>query len=367
MDQIIISCKHNYDGFLEYIRDNNIENIFIVCTKSIKKLKIYKELAQLEKKIKITYYMNFKPNPTYDSVVEGIKCFKRSEAKVILAVGGGSAMDVAKCIKLYSNLNESMNYLEQKIIPNNLVLMVMPTTAGTGSEATEFAVIYYKGEKKSISDNSIIPNVVIFDYSTLETLPLYQKKAAMLDALMHSLESYWSVNATEESKKYSLEALSMIKNNIDKYLRNNKKSLIEMQKASYIAGKAINISKTTAGHAMCYKLTSLYGIAHGHAAAIVDSELFPYMYKINKKMFDEIINVIGSENYIRDLLNHLNLYDVHINKSDLDFLVNSVNTERLQNNPISLSKDDIKIIYEKIFYRIEEYNNESRKSNKNNK
>ena len=115
------------------------------------------------------------------------------------------------------------------------------------------------------------------DASALKTLPIYQKKSTMMDALCHSIESYWSVNSTEESNKYSKQAIQTILENKDAYLANKDLGNANMLKAAYLAGKAINITQTTAGHAMSYKLTSLYGIAHGHAVAICISKLWEYM------------------------------------------------------------------------------------------
>ena len=228
-------------------------------------------------------------------------------------------MDVAKCIKLYSNMDDNKNYLDQKIVLNDVKLLAIPTTAGTGSEATKYAVIYYNNEKKSIEHESIIPNYVLFIPQLLKTLPLYQKKSTVLDALSHSIESIWSINSNEESINYSIEAIKIIKENFKDYLNNNEDTFMEMLKASNYAGKAINITKTTAGHALCYKLTSLYNISHGHSAMLVNSILFPYMLnhmekcidkrgiEYLKKRFDMIIDLFNNEDYFKELLKNLDL------------------------------------------------------------
>mgnify|MGYP002623757168 CR=1 FL=1 len=362
MLQTVIDCQNNYLELDDYL--NKYHKLFIVCSKSISKTKIGNHLSLLN--IDKVYFTNFNPNPTYDSVLLGVEEFKQSNADIIIALGGGSAIDVAKCIKLFANMDSQKNYLNQKIVPNNLDLMAIPTTAGTGSEATSFAVIYYEGEKKSVSDASIIPNIVVFDPSSLDTLPVYQRKATMLDALSHAIESYWSVNATEESQKYSLDAMKLIIKNMDSYLKNNKIGNTNMLKAANIAGKAINISKTTAGHALCYKLTSIYGIAHGHAAALVNSILYPYMITYAKSNNDnklltiltKISNTLGyndlesSKDYLKELLIKLDLYDIEINYEDIDALSLSVNIERLNNFPIRLTNDNIKDIYTSIFNEI---------------
>ena len=366
MNQIVLSAKNNYKELNDYLTDNNVNDVFVVCTDSIGFFEISKFLKEISERINITYFKDFLPNPTYDSVVDGVEKFKKSNSKTILAIGGGSALDVAKCIKIFSTMDDSINYLQQEIVPNDIELIAVPTTAGTGSEATRYAVIYYNGEKQSVTSESFIPSVVLFDSSTLKTLPEYQKKATMLDAVSHSVESYWSVNSNDESKEYAIESLRIIMDNYKGYLSNEDEACNNMLKAANLAGKAINITQTTAGHAMCYKLTSLYKVAHGHAAALVNSELLPYMFANIEKCcddrgaeylnntFEELKDILGNENFFRNILKDLDLYDIQVNKEDIELLTNSVNTTRLKNNPVKLEKEDIKEIYNRIFRKIEE-------------
>ena len=187
----------------------------------------------------VVRFSDFKPNPLYDSVVEGVELFKKENCDSIFAVGGGSAMDVAKCIKLYSNMpgdGKDGAWLREKIVPNEIPFLAMPTTAGTGSEATRYAVIYYGGEKQSITSESFIPATVLMDPNSLKTLPLYQKKATMCDALCHSIESFWSVNSTEESRKYSAEAIREVLANMEGYLANREEANAGMLMAAHKAG-----------------------------------------------------------------------------------------------------------------------------------
>jgi alcohol dehydrogenase class IV len=350
-----------------YLREKGVKSIFLVCGNSYRHLAIKDYFDTLhDKGVKLTFFSNFQPNPLYGSVVEGVKCFRDSKADTIIAVGGGSAMDVAKCIKLFSNMDNDKNYLEQTIVPNSVRLIAVPTTAGTGSEATRFAVIYYNGNKQSVSDYSCIPEAVLFDASTLETLPLYQKKSAMLDAMCHAMESFWSVNSNDISKEYSRVALAGILKNMDSYLLNNSEGNAAMMQAAYRAGQAINITQTTAGHAMCYKLTNLYGIAHGHAAALVNAKLFPYMidhidlcidprgelYLIST--FKELAKAMGCKNEmdaakrLQMIFGNLQLSVPEAKEEDFEILKTSVNSERLKNNPIQLTKDSIEFLYRQI-------------------
>ncbi len=121
--------------------------------------------------VKIVPFDQFKPNPDYESVVKGVRVYKINGCDAIAAIGGGSAMDVAKCIKMFATLDEGQNYLEQEIIPNKIPFLAVPTTAGTGSEATRFAIVYYQGKKQSVTDESCIPDAVVMDPSVLKTLP----------------------------------------------------------------------------------------------------------------------------------------------------------------------------------------------------
>jgi alcohol dehydrogenase class IV len=374
----------NNNELEEYLKNNGFKNTLIVCGHSFYRSALYSKVNQIydNNDIKKIYFDGFTPNPTYEEVCDGLKIFKENDCDSIIAIGGGSAIDVAKCIKLFSNMDDDELYLNQEIKANEIPFVTVPTTAGTGSEATHFAVIYYKGEKKSVAHESSIPDAVLFEPSFLKTLPLYQKKATMLDALSHSIESMWSVNSNEESIKYSKEAIELIMKNMDKYLENDETTFVNILTAANLAGKAINITKTTAGHAMCYKLTSLYGISHGHAAMLVNSELYPYMIENVSKCIDQrgaehlktILSCISqitlnnsleeSKDYFRNIVSSLDLYDVNVNENDINELVRSVNVERLSNHPIKLEKNDIREIYERLFKRIKESKNESNRLSK---
>ena len=109
------------------------------------------------------------------------------------------------------------------------------------------AVMYYNGEKISIEHGSIFPNMAILDYNLLKTLPSYQKKSTLLDSLCQAIESYWSIGATNDSKKYSKQCISLILKNYKDYIENKYGSYKEIIEASNYSGKAINISKTTKG------------------------------------------------------------------------------------------------------------------------
>lgn len=363
---MIITAKNNYEEFDQWLEGK--KKILLVCDDAIRFLENFNEKLS-EINIPIIRFSDFQPNPLYESVVKGIQVFRKEECDSIIAVGGGSAIDVAKCIKLYWNMSgegEEGSYLKQKNISNNTPFLAMPTTAGTGSEATRYAVIYYRGIKQSITSESIIPETVLMDSNVLKTLPLYQKKATMMDALCHAIESFWSVNSTEESKRYSRKAIRSIITNMDGYLANTKEGNMEMLIAAYRAGKAINITQTTAGHAMCYKITSLFGLAHGHAAILCNRILYSWMImNIEKcidprgkdymrKTLDEIGQAMGGENAkegaerLLKIFKKLELEVPRASTGQYRELKMSVNPVRLKNHPIVLDLDTIDLLYHDI-------------------
>lgn len=368
VNQKILRADSSYVALDKYFAEAETKRLLLVCGKSFSSLKISRYFDTLEARVGITVvkFSEFRPNPQYESVVDGVKVFLKNDCDSIVAVGGGSAMDVAKCIRLYANMNPQKNYLEQSVAPQDIPLLAVPTTAGSGSEATRYAVIYYKGEKQSITHENCIPSAVLLDPSALCHLPEYQRKCTMLDALCHALESYWSIKSTDESKEYSRAALGMILEHMELYLDNDEAGNAAMLEAAHLAGQAINIAQTTAGHAMCYKLTSLYGIAHGHAAALCVAQLWPYMLTHTEKcsdargkeymeeMFAGLGRDMGCESAeqgterFRVFLDSLCLPRVLVKEEDITMLVSSVNPVRRKNNPVWLDEETLADLYRGI-------------------
>ena len=371
MEQRIITARDNYIEFDQWIQENGCKKILMVCDGSIWYMDGFnKHLEEVEKTgVEMIGFRDFQPNPLYESVVKGVELFNDEKCDGIMAVGGGSAMDVAKCIKLYSNLpgdGADGAWLKAEIVPNSIPFIAMPTTAGTGSEATRYAVIYYNDAKQSVTSESFIPSTVLMDPNALKTLPLYQKKATMMDALCHAIESFWSVNSTEKSKEYSRAAIQAVLKHMDGYLANTEEGNAGMLKAAHTAGQAINITQTTAGHAMCYKITSLFHSAHGHAAILCDRILFPWMAENTDKCtdprgeeylkatLDEIGRAMGCKDAtegaekLRVIFDSLELEVPTATAEQFEILKNSVNPVRLKNHPIALDVDTIDSLYHNI-------------------
>ena len=352
MAQQTISTTDVKEYLSQIFEKEKIHKVLLVCDGAFDYLRTKDEYMDLN--IPYAIFNEFTPNPLYEDVVKGVKLFREEECDAVLAIGGGSSIDVAKCIKLYSGMDDTKVYLEQEYKENDVTLIAIPTTSGTGSESTRYAVIYYEGKKQSVTHDSIVPKYAILDYRNLVTLPLYQKKCTMLDAMCQSIESWWSVNATKESREYSRHALNTLMFNMKDYLANKDDGNAEMLVASNYAGKAINITQTTAAHAMSYKLTSLYGIPHGRAVFMCLPSIWKLMEERNilTDVFLDIAYTLGytcvadAIGYLESLNEQMFENDkVIMNEGDIDLLVKSVNLTRLKNNPLELTEDMIRSLY----------------------
>ena len=371
MKQTIITARDNYIELDQWIQKHPCPKILMVCDGSIQYLEEFnRHLEEIRKTgAEMIRFLDFQPNPLYESVVQGVALFRKEQCDSIMAVGGGSAMDVAKCIKLYSSCagdGANGSWLNAEIIPNDIPFLAMPTTAGTGSEATRYAVIYWNDAKQSITSERCIPDTVLMDPGALRTLPPYQRKATMCDALCHAIESFWSVNSTDESKEYSKAAIRAVLENMKGYLENTREGNAGMLQAAHTAGQAINITQTTAGHAMCYKITSLFRSAHGHAAILCDRVLYPWMIENTDQCMDprgqeylvSTLNEIGRAMGCADaregakklnaVFDSLGLEVPTATDEQFEILKNSVNPIRLKNHPIALNTETIDTLYHQI-------------------
>ena len=348
--------------------------VFIVSDSSFPFLNIKEDIENMGKPH--VMFSDFTPNPLYEQVCKGIDLFQITQCDCILAVGGGSAIDVAKCVKLAVLAKEGnaaiLPPLVSKRLPidgSKIPFIAIPTTAGTGSESTHNAVIYYEGAKQTVTNDGVLPDYAILEPSVLKTLPLYQKKCTMMDALCQGIESWWSLNSTEESYEYSRKTIELIMGNWRKYIfENDDDAAANIMLAANYGGRAINITATTAAHAMSYKITSLYRLPHGHAVAVCLPEIWTYMLNHMDKCLDgrgsnylnEIFEKIAHAMSASSVHDAINCYRVLIDEMqmhnpvsdnrerDLNTLATSVNPVRLKNNPVELDEEAIRFLYKII-------------------
>lgn len=226
-----------------------------------------------------------------------------------IAVGGGSVIDTTKLLR--SGFPEQMMDADRQP-----PFLAIPTTAGTGAEATRFAVYYDHGKKMSADDLCYLPTDVILIPEFAETQTAYQKASTEFDAYAQAVESLWANGATDESKAYARKALDLMASG-------------QQMLGSYWAGRAIDISRTTAAHAFSYFMTANHGIPHGHAVYM----MFPYICRAN-----------GHPEYIKTVskLKTLDQFvaEKGLDRADLiDKLFENVNPARMGNNPCEVRKE----------------------------
>ena len=315
--------------------------------------------------IPFAQFSGFSPNPTITEVAAGISALDAHHCDGLLSVGGGSAMDIAKSIKYLADIpaGERAATWRPKA-PSDIAHIAVATTAGTGSESTHFAVCYVDGVKTSFAHRDLLPDAAVLDVSSLATLPDVQRKATLLDALCQAIESHWSRGSNEESRVYSAAAMRTIAQLGLAYAVGGEAPVADdiprrIMVAANQAGKAINITKTTAAHAMSYKLTSLYGLPHGHAVALVLPATWNFLMTrgsdVDHERLTEIACLLTAEPSAKpdaglawfceffaalDLATH-----VDAEPDDMESLVASVNVERLSNFPIPLTPADLEVAY----------------------
>ena len=290
--------------------------------------------------------------------------FNKFGPDLILAIGGGTVIDVAKSIrglaKQKNEIKEIVTGSKDIKFKSSVPLVVMPTTAGTGAEATHFSVVYIGKEKYSLASEYMLPDFVILDPLLVASMPKYVAACTAFDALTQAVESLWSINATHESKKYAKEAIEVILPNMVESI--NSPSLVtkgNMVKAAYLSGRSINITKTTAPHAISYSLTSYFGVAHGHAVAALLAPTALITYELcsdeKKKIINDIFKLFsccGATEFHNKWLSLMDLcgLSTRLNSYNIDasVIVDGVNAERMKNHPVKLSVKDIDVIVESI-------------------
>ena len=285
-----------------FLSEQQVKRIFLVSGKSSYQASGARDaLAPLLEEKELLQFSEFQSNPTFEMVLSGAKLCAEFAPDIILAVGGGSSIDVAKSIAAIAtdiDNSEAIAKGEVKAEKGIAPLVAVPTTAGSGSEATHFAVMYVDGTKYSLASDALMPVLSIVDAYFTYDAPKEILAPPAFDALFQAIESYWAVAATEESMQYAEKAILLIKDALlPAVLEGDRAAKNKMAEGAYWAGRAINISKTTAPHAYAYHLTQKYGVPHGEAVGIMLSLIAKYTERMSYRSLmstGELENRIGA-------------------------------------------------------------------------
>ena len=299
----------------------------------------------------ITDFWDFSANPKKEDVDKGVAIFHQVAPDAIIAIGGGSVIDMAKLIKFYAG---------GTIMP----LVAIPTTSGTGAESTKFAVCYIDGVKYSICDDSILPNFVLLISKLTFGNSKYLTACTGFDALAQAIEAYWNIKATKESDELALKAIEYIYKPLLDIIQENQdegRARKSLMSGANLAGQAINYTRTTMPHAMSYTLTSKYKYPHGHAVALTFPYFFDYYVKVTSQnyMGKDFQNFVAKMHYLQNVLGVNKVpfvwFKEYLNKLGLTFdpqrdfdnevVEKGINLERAKNSPCCVDEN---IIHEAV-------------------
>ena len=363
--------EHRVDDLYEACRQLVIKNPLFVTDKDLVSLEMVKKIIKaLNSNLKdVKIFSNFSGNPTGNNVNEGVKIFNENKCDGVIALGGGSGLDVGKAIAFMSGQERSIwdfedigDYWkranEEKIAP----IIAVPTTAGTGSETGRASAIINKdiGVKKIIFHPKILPSIVILDpYLTVDLSPRLTAATGM-DALAHNLEAFCAPGFHPMADGIELEGIKLVKNSLLTAVKNGKNinARLEMLTAASMGSTAFQ-KGLGAIHSLSHPVNAQFNLHHGLSNAI----FMPYVLTYNKKeISDKIISIcdyLNLEknfnsflNWIIELRKNLNiphkLSDViEIKKINLDKLSQmAFEDPSTSGNPKKLLKEDMKIMYE---------------------
>lgn len=311
-----------------------------------------------EENMEIVEFDDFQVNPQCEDLMNGLALARKFKPEAILAVGGGSVMDMAKLIRFFYTHKGDIAVGPYQRINSLVPLGVIPTTAGTGSESTHFAVVYKNGIKYSIAHEDVLPDYVLIDSRLSYSASPYQIACSGFDALCQAVESYWSVKSTPESRQYAIQALKLIYEALPAAVHDKDPNAMDScVSGSNLAGRAINISFTTAAHAYSYGLTSKAGVPHGYAVAC----FLPFFFQLNAHVSEHSCNDPRGCDHVRTVLKDIadclgssieeapkNLkkwildvirpfpHSFRLSRVEWEQVLASVNLNRLGNNPVRI-------------------------------
>lgn len=365
----ILKLDEMNQHLLKTIRNRKL--LLIISKSMIERFDLIEFTVELKKNNSVVHITEVPNNPTEISIKNALDKID-IDIDIVIALGGGSTIDLAKALVAFSYLlgseytfvdikNAILNreYLDYN---KGIELIAIPTTAGTGSEVTSWATIWdsNKKDKMSIEAKRLAPNYAYIIPELTLKLPDRLTLSTGLDALSHATESYWAKKSNEISRELSKTAIRHIVEYLPKVLQepDNIEYRTKMCIGSVFAGMAFANTKTTACHAISYPITMLHDVEHGFAVALT---LIPLMKKNKKEIveFDQLLqafnasSIIDIQKWLNDTckgIQQLRLRDFNISIANINELIdNSFTAGRMDNNPIELFEKDVLDILNEIY------------------
>lgn len=299
---LLLEGENSLEELPALLQRQSIGNVLIVTDSGISQLGLMDSLLEGFTRFGIQYVVYDKtvPNPTIDNIEEALTLYKSFGCKGIIAFGGGSPMDCAKGVAARAaqpgkTLSQMKGQLKvRKAIPP---LFAIPTTAGTGSETTIVSVVSNSEthEKYAINDPVLTPHFAIMDPQLTVNLPKHITSTTGMDALTHAVEAYIGRSNTRQTKQWSQEATKLIFENLYEVYHNGKniKARANMQRASFLAGRAFTRAYVGYIHAIAHTLGGFYNVPHGLANAVTMPHVLEYYGDVVHKPLAELADIAG--------------------------------------------------------------------------
>ncbi|HOC59562.1 MAG TPA: iron-containing alcohol dehydrogenase [Smithellaceae bacterium] len=359
------------------IREQRASHPLIVMDQNLAQRGLQERIAEIlaSEGIKHTVYDKVEPEPPIEHADEGARIAVKNQCDIVVGIGGGSVMDTAKAIAvLAANKGSATDYLGLNKVPKaGLPKIMIPTTAGTGSEVTFTAVFIRKNLKKKEGINSpyLYPELALLDPELTVSLPPAVTAQTGLDALCHAIESYTSINASPMSEMFSLQAISLISANLRTCVHNGGdiSARENMLLGSLYAGIGLANAGVTAVHSLSYPLGGGFGVGHGLANTILLAPVMTYNLPGALEKFADVAEAMGEctdglpvrevaylavdavEALIEDCGITSKMKDFGVKEEDFPALADVAATvaRPLENNPRKITKEDMIAIYAEAF------------------
>lgn len=308
------------------------------------------KVRSILKKVNIesVIFSSYSGEPTTEHVNAALEIMKDFKADCVVGIGGGSAMDLSKAVSLFGK-SQDLNWAEitYKPILERLPLLLVPTTAGTGSEATKVMVITNTDSnlKMNPGHKDLIPDAAILDPELTLSLPRTFTAYTGLDALTHAIEAYVSTRATRMTDFFALEAIRMIGKSLPIIYENGEdlEARENMSIASCYAGIAFSNASTNLAHAAGRSLGARFHIPHGLSVALLLPFVMEYSLESAEKRFAEVAVALGaSPSFSQKELAEQSLHLIHRYNNQFNIWTDGqkfINLEDLKNDIPSLSRD----------------------------
>jgi len=360
----------------EMIKELGAARVLIVTDKGVRAAKLLEGIEKSLEHVDLDYeiYDQVEPNPSAETIHRGLEYLKQHKSEAVLAIGGGSSIDTAKGIAtMATNAGHILDYEGVGRIKNTPIpIIVIPTTAGTGSETTNSTVVTNKETsfKLGVLSSKLFPNLAILDPSLTVRLPQEITAATGMDALTHAIESYTSKAASPVSQAFAMQAIKMIGKNLTKtyFVGTDIESREQMLVASMLAGVAFSQSRLGNVHAISHTFGGVFNIPHGIANAV----LLPFVMKFNLRactdQYKDIAIALGknvsglstieaAEKAIEAVIEMNQVMKIPLNIKELgvsiEFLPklveDSMRSGNVFVNPRLTNSSDIKLIIEKAY------------------